>query len=123
MKVYFRIFVALSLILILLGLIYCDDPHLFIGLSILAGSCLIALAISFGTQPTSTLYRSYHTFKNEIANNEISREDLAKKVGTKESYYAGASENFFSGRQKNDLDQLIYEGKIVEKDGLLSLPN
>ena len=135
MKYFLVIFIAILTIWMFallerdVGLIfYLQEPqrHLFVGLAILTGASLVALRLQSASND-SEVYRAYCKVSAELEKGPLTREELGGKIGSKHDNTVFESEGglatTFSRHQSVILDHLIYEGKVVEREGKLSLPS
>lgn len=99
------------------------QASLFVGLAILTGSCLIALCILSSRH--NDICHAYCRFSSQLEKEPLTRDELGGKIGTKDQHSSYASEGGFktalSNHQTVLLERLIYEGKIAERNGKLSL--
>ena len=106
--------------------IIVHQDSLFIGLSILLAACIIA--INFSTRESNDrLPSDYIKFISKIRDETLSHEQLVKEVGETSEYVykedgPGKNETCLSKDQKKSLEHLIYEGKIILREGQYSLP-
>lgn len=100
-----------------------DSAPAFIGISILTASSLLAIAVS-QTRSDSTDANSFVRFKNELEKGSLTRKELGSKVGRLSEWDDELSQHisYLSPGQEEALNRLIYEGKLLESDGKLSLP-
>ena len=105
-----------------------DDEALFIALSILLVGWVVALNLpSFSQASANRLASDYVKFISTIRDRSITLEELANEIGEDSGYVsipngAGKMEPKLSEDQKDSLQKLIYEGKIILRDGQHSLP-
>ena len=106
--------------------LFPNQGFLFVSLAILAGSALIALCVQSSTNDAE-VYRAYCKVTAELDNGPLTREELAQKIGSKHDgtiFESGDNlSTSFSQHQSKILERLIYEGKIMERNGKLSLPS
>jgi len=102
------------------------DDSLFIGLSVLLAAFVIAINFP---KPLSNkrLPSDYIEFVSKIGDKAFTREELVDKVGETSDYVSkengpGKYEPCLSDGQRRSLELLIYEGKIILKNGRYSLP-
>lgn len=125
-----------------------SNSALFIGLSILAGSCLIVLGTSSSTS-NHDLHRAYLRFSAALERGPLTREELGKEIGSDSQsvdLQSGKSEprsesqksspdaapsgsasvyyqRSLSRKEHALLDRMLYEGKLIERGGKLALPS
>ncbi|MGJ8725590.1 MAG: hypothetical protein ACSHYB_13610 [Roseibacillus sp.] len=107
---------------------YLNDGQasLFVALAVLAGSSLISVC-SLSPSNDSELYRAFCKVTAELEEGPLTREELGVKIVSRHDSTGfesqGHIETTFSETQLVVLERLIYEGKIIERNGKLSLPS
>lgn len=139
----FKVFLALFLGFLLLAMallldsrigagIYVSDRQssLFLGFSILAGSCLLGLSLgSKGSE--RSLHRTYCRVAVELEKGPLTRKKLGQAIGSESTHSSSNSpdnstisfQQCLSAKESALLDQMIYEGKVIERNEKLSLPS
>ncbi|MGJ8697212.1 MAG: hypothetical protein ACSHYF_12910 [Verrucomicrobiaceae bacterium] len=104
-----------------------DDNTLFIGLSILLAGWFIAITRTSETSTnrvTSDYLKLLATLDGKnLTHNELSEEigeDSVQPIGCENSF---SLKSYLSTNQRNSLERLVYEGKIILRNGKYSLPD
>ncbi|MDQ8191445.1 hypothetical protein [Roseibacillus persicicus] len=112
--------------------LYVPDRQssLFLGFSILAGSCLLGLSLcSKGSE--RALHRTYCRVAAELEKGPLTRTELGQAIGSESTQVSSNSpdnstvsfQQCFSVKESALLDRMIYEGKVIERNEKLSLPS
>ncbi|MDP0491307.1 MAG: hypothetical protein Q7Q71_09690 [Verrucomicrobiota bacterium JB023] len=124
---------AISLVLVVdysqfVGGLYIPEPRtpLFLGLSIIFGSALIALTLSLGRN-RQNIYETYLELQERLSDGPLAMEELEKVMGATSKYHVESDgtarfQSRLSSAQRQILAQLAYEGRILISQGQVSLP-
>lgn len=100
-----------------------ESGPLFLGITILIGSSLVALSVCcLGRGNRQSLHSNYLDFTKALQHGPLSEEDFEKALGQTIQLYSGGTKGVLSDDQIQSLNQLIYEGKIIRQSNQLSLP-